>query len=221
MEIKAIKYTFRKNLGNYQHEDLTLEAIVLDGEDASVAIKKVIQETKHALGLAVDPIVSTAKFETGEKVFLKDLDKEDSVIIQEVPPVITEAKPKTAPRRKAKPVEEVKEEVVEVQEVVAETIAPVVEKTKVEAKGTKIDRNTVIYDSSVKEHRSRFATYLGTNFPKWKPDKKFGEAVSPAKAKYEEDVRNFSKNLHGKPFEDNKGNMLDTFKSEITTFFGA
>lgn len=228
MELKTIKYMKRKNLGNYEHEELTLEAVVSEGEDPKDAILFIMNEVNNALGfdVKVAPTPTAAPKEEVKKDALEDG--------QAIPPVIPETKvekPKSAPRTrnaKAKAEETSKEgtpsedtgatsssnESTTVSKSDTGTSKENVVKDKV------LDKNVVIYDASVKEHRSRFATYLAATFPNWTPDKKFGKDVStPAKEKYAADIIVFSKGLNGKPFEDQKGIMLESFKNNITQFF--
>ena len=237
MNITSIKFLKRIQTAQFEHEEVELHAALHEGDNVRIALADLKREAFFALGLDIPTeAVQAAPVEVKltetvvEKVELKPLGNE---------PVATAniVKEKAAPRTK-----KAKETPVETME--GQAIPPVIpqeaasEPSKVvgsvdtanvthvqsetpKASPSVAGKGIVAYDSSVKEHRSRFATYLGANFPKWTPDAKFGKEVnSPEKAAYAEAVKVFSKNLHGKAFEDSKGNMLESFKAELAAFFG-
>lgn len=226
MQVTTIKFMKRKNLGNYEHEEITVEAIVDETESpegAVVRLKNFVNESLEG-NLGASPAINqviTAPTVAVEKVELKPLGNE---------PVATAniVKEKAAPRtRKAAPKADTNEEGQAIPPVITQEAAPsenttaastvvgrvdTANVTTVQSEAPKTsapvaDKKVVTYDATIKEHRSRFATYLGQNFPKWK-------TCQP-----EEAIRTFSKNLHGKPFENLKGEMLDSFKSELEVFF--
>lgn len=137
--------------------------------------------------------------------------KEETIEGQAVPPVIQEASAEVTPSEKPAGTSPVAGSVDRAN---VTTVQPEVSKTP-----ASLGKNIVAYDSTVKEHRSRFATYLAQAFPNWKPEKKFPTDLKKQE-EYKEQVRTFSLGLHGKAFEDNQGNMLDAFKTEISNFFG-
>lgn len=202
----------RKNLGNYEHEEISVEAVLAEGEDASEAVLELRKFVESSLDLK--PITSGL---VTEKVTLKPLGNEPAAtanFVKEAPVKEKNSAPRT---RKAaeKPAEAPQEAAPSENTGGAQTVAepdtgkvqpPVESKTPVAS--TSIAKGTVLYDATVKEHRSRFATYLGTTFPKWKT------------AKPEPEIKAFSLGLHGKPFENAKGEMLDSFKAELAGFFG-
>lgn len=215
MLFDTITYTKRHNEGNYNHSELTVTATIEEGED----VLKVIQSLKTLVLEALTGEVKTETTTHVEKMELKPLGNE---------PVATAniVKEKAAPRTRAAKPKDVTEEGQAIPPVIPQEAAPsenaggtsqvvgrvdTANVTSIQSEKPKasspVNKAVVAYDSTVKEHRSRFATYLGTNFPKWK-------TCQP-----EEAIRTFSRNLHGKPFEDTKGNMLPEFKADIETFF--
>lgn len=223
MHITTIKLMKRKNLGNYEHEEITMEASLTEGDDHIAAIIKLKELVHAALESDLTGLEATEKVSTYvEKVALKPLGNEPVAtanFVKEAP--VKEEKPKAAPRTRAKKEEAAKEETTTVEtpstdvggtQPVADKpsgeVQPPVEQDKPVAIPPVIGKGIVAYNSTVKEQRSRFATYLGSTYPKWKT------------AHPEEKIKAFSLALQGKPFEDAKGNMLDSFKAELEAFFG-
>lgn len=220
MKITSIKVMKRKNLGNYEHEEITVEAILAEGESAEVEILKLQTLVDDALNgtlgkdaPATEP-TPPAKEEKAKQTRAKkepapgkeEPKKETLASGQEIPPTIPSEDASGSGETKV------------VGRVDTANGAPAKSEAP-EASPSVVGKGIVAYDSTVKEHRSRFAAYLNTNFPKWTPDIQHGKAESPAKSAYAAKVQTFSKGLHGKAFEDAKGNMLDSFKTEIETFF--
>ena len=237
MEIKTIKYMLRKNLGNYEHAELSMEATVSEGESNETAILSLMNLTKAALndelkvteGLVEHKVQLSKEGEpNATATFLKPADAP----APSYPAAKEGEKKAAAPRtRKAKATEEKKADDVTEE---GQAIPPVIPQEAAPSENTggtskvagRVDtanvshvqseepkaaapvKGQVAYDSTIKEHRSRFATYLGQTYPKWKT------------AHPEDKIREFSKNLHGKAFEDSKGNMLESFKAELEAFFG-
>lgn len=200
MEIKTISYTLRKNLGNYEHEELAASATLKEGEEefkAMLHLKSLVhmalngESTIYSGKSLVQEVLE--KMETGSEV--------EGDVPPQIPKEAQEEKPKRTRTTKAKetPKEEMEEVTSPFKDIPAEEEAP---------KATKPPKGTVMYDKEVKEHRSRLATYLGTHHAGWQT--KRGK----------DEIAKFSHGLHGKPFEDAKGNMLDSFKAELAEFFG-
>lgn len=232
MQITTIKVMKRKNLGNYEHEEITLEAMLSEGEDSALAIIG-LKDLVHAalnsddvkLGRMAEDVLSTPKeVKTSAKKSAKpstaqvggikenpeDIKKEEvksdvNEEGQDIPPPIPEEAKRTTKASNAKQSDTSDESGVQ---------------SKAPKASTSVAKNIVAYDTTIKEHRSRFATYLNNNYPKWTPDAKFGKEDSPEKKDYHSQVTAFSKGLHGSPFEDQKGNMLESFKESINGFFG-
>ena len=234
MQVTTIKFMKRKNLGNYEHEEISMEAVLQEGEDAGEAALSLMSLVSQALQgeIKAEPSKKPAPVSPEKVQHVKDSISGAEAQINyggvAIPPVIEE---KAAPKRRraAAPATEVSAKVESPSENAggASTVVGHVDTANVShvqsetpKASASLEKGTVVYDSKIKEHRSRFATYLGNTFPNWKPDAKFGVTDSPAKAEYAEKVRVFSGNLHGKAFEDSKGNMLESFKAELASFFG-
>jgi hypothetical protein len=222
MNITTIKYLKRKNLGNFEHEEISVEAVLTEGEDSAAALHQLKEFVASALnGEVVAPskiTVEAPKEETKKtaprtrttKPAQEAAPKDTLENGQTIPPVIPQEEDKGENAGGASTV---------VGKVDTQNVSTLEQKESVAGAGV-VGKGIVAYDSSVKEHRSRFANYLNTTYPKWTPDVKFGkEDKSAEKTKYASEVTAFSKGLHGKPFEDAKGNMLDSFKAELETFF--
>lgn len=254
MKLTTVKIMRRKNLGNYEHEEITLEAVLAEGEDATTAIVG-LKELVHAslesditrLGNVADEVLGKGLVAHKVQLSKEGEPNATATIIKpagETPayPAAKEEKPKAAPRTRATKAAktDTNEEGQAIPPVIPQEEVPAanaggaskvvgsvdtknvstVESAKpVAAPANGTGKGIVTYDSTVKEHRSRFATYLGQNYPKWTPEAQFGKADSDAKKKYAVEVQTFSKGLHGKPFEDAKGNMLDSFVAELEAFF--
>jgi len=94
MHINEIKIMQRKNLGNYEHREVTINASLTEGDNFNEAYDKVNQEVKHALGYGYVPVpqpVSIAQVEKG----IKEVEAKE----KPAPP-----KKKRAPAKKKDPV---------------------------------------------------------------------------------------------------------------------
>jgi hypothetical protein len=218
MQITSIKFLKRIQTAQYEHEEVELTATLHEGDSAREGLEQLKQEAYIALGLfsvaqATEP-TPPAKEEKPKQTRAKkepapgkeEPKKETLASGQEIPPTIPSEDASGSGETKV------------VGRVDTANGAPAKSEAS-EASPSVAGKGIVAYDSTVKEHRSRFAAYLNTNFPKWTPDIQHGKAESPAKSAYAAKVQTFSKGLHGKAFEDAKGNMLDSFKTEIETFF--
>jgi len=244
MQVTTIRFLKRIQENQFEPAELEVTANVLEGESPDQAIA----DLKALVHRGLSGILPEAAEPTlyVEKVALKPLANEPAAtanFVKEAP--VKEDKPKSAPRTRAKKETEAPlKDGPNVPPVIPTEAAPSEntggtstvasgadskDESALQPEAPKVSapvvgKGIVAYDSTVKEHRSRFATYLGTNFPKWTPDSRFGktpEGQQPTaeKSAYAEEVRVFSKNLHGKAFEDAKGNMLESFKNDLAEFF--
>lgn len=259
VEVRTVQYMLRRNLGNYEHEEITLSGQVKDGADPMYAVDHLKALAKFALyaesevkqeaiaqvlktpvvaespkkGL-VEHKVKLADSPKAEATFVKGADEPAPTYAQadgsvstvpgEIPPPIpqealTKEEPKAKRTRTTKPKAEPKEEMEEVESPYkAHPSEKKSEEPKEEVKAEvvageeKVKKNKatphISYDRNVKEHRSTLATYLNTNHKGWQTKKPQDEIVK------------FSSDLHGKEFMDTKGNILDSFKTELSGFFG-
>jgi hypothetical protein len=186
--IKGIEVLVRKNLGNYEHEEVKLIGAIPDG----VAFLEYAQYIKNMANLYLA---------------LAPNDQEVSAPVgKENPEAVKEEVKEVKKTTKAKKVEENKTE--EGQEIPpaipAEAVKEEVKETK---KKSSIRQTSVEFDNTVKVIRDRLASYLNQNYPNWKETSK-------------DKITNFLNDAKGKPFEDLKGNMLDSFKQLVEATFG-
>lgn len=245
-DVRTVQYMLRRNLGNYEHEEIVLSGSVRDGADPMYAVNHLKTLAKMALYAepqykeeAIAKALTEAPKTIAHKVKLADEPKAEATFVKgadeeapsypqadgttssvpgEIPPPIPqEAKAKRT--RTTKPKEE-KEEMIPVESPFKAHSSEKSEEPKEEKKEvkqpageTKVEKGTktaphISYDRTVKEHRSTMATYLNTYHKGWQTKKPQDLIVT------------FSGGLHGKPFMDAKGNILDSFKAELAEFFG-
>lgn len=241
-----IRFLKRIQTATFQHEEVEISTVVPENGNLTEALAKLKAEAYNVLGVSEqtgntvvnivaanpDKVVKVEDKQTGAKAEINyggvvGTDKLENG--QDIPAVIKEP----AKRRRTTATAVVAEEADKaatpsenaggastvVGSVDTKNVTSVQSTTPTTTTSV-VGKGEIAYDAKVKEHRSRFATYLGNTYPTWKPDAKFGVADSPAKAEYAAKVTEFSKGLHGKAFEDMKGNMLDSFKAELESFFG-
>lgn len=246
-DVRTVQYMLRRNLGNYEHEEITLSGAVRDGADPMYAVNHLKTLAYTALYAAPEvkaeaiaqvlktPVVAEEGL-VKHNVKLSDEPKAEATFLKttkeaaptyprsevpgEVPPPIPqEAMVEEKPKRTRKAKEKVEEEMIEVESPYKAHPSEKSEEPKkvesavvgkVEEKVQKALKTTphISYDRTIKEHRSTFATYLNTNHKGWQTKKPQDLIVT------------FSTGLHGKPFMDQKGNILDSFKAELAAFFG-
>lgn len=141
MNITTVTFTKRKNIGDYNHEELSLSAVLDDDDCASECIAKIKQEVFSALGYAVDPVA---------------------------PAKVEEAKPvkkavKKAPAKKTSPAEEGVKAAIEDAAVKPE---PKKEVKKAPVKAVKM----VPYNREEQSHKTEFAKVLVGINPDWKKE---------------------------------------------------
>jgi hypothetical protein len=184
--IKGIEVLVRKNLGNYEHEEVKLIGAIPDG----VAFLEYAQYIKNMANLYLA---------------LSPNDQEVSAPVGKENPEAVKEEVKEVKKTKTKKVEENKTE--EGQDIPpaipAEAVKEEVKETK---KKSSIRQTSVEFDNTVKVIRDRLASYLNQNYPNWKETSK-------------DKITNFLNDAKGKPFEDLKGNMLDSFKQLVEATF--
>lgn len=258
--ISTVQYMLRRNLGNYEHEEITLSGAVREGADPMTAVNHLKVMAKMAL--YADPevkaqaiqevlktqVVADKKGLVEHKVKLADSPKAEATFVKEAsepapsypqadgttsevpgdvpPPIPAEAKTK-AKKEKAQKVAQPKIQSQQAEDEQYEEVPSPYKahpsetkseeptesvKTDAKAAGAEKVKTTktaphISYDRNVKEHRSTFATYLNTNHKGWQTKKP------------EAEIAKFSAGLHGVPFMDTKGTILDSFKTKLTEFF--
>lgn len=140
MKITTIKYMERKNLGNYEHEELSAEALIGETDDyvaSMLTLKDLVHNTLH--GTLNKPIIK-----------------------EEVKEVVAEVVKEEKPKGKSSKAAKVKETVISEEKPVDSseaTIGEVVEEAAKE-KPKKITK----YSSDIPEHKSIFGAYLAKKY---------------------------------------------------------
>jgi preprotein translocase subunit SecD len=189
--IKGIEVLVRKNLGNYEHEEVKLVGAIPDGV-AFLEYAQYIKNMAH-LYLALAPNNQEVSEPVGKE--------NPEAVKKEVKEEVKEVK-----KAKAKKVEENKtEEGQEIPPVIpTEAVKEEVKETK--TKKSSVRQTSVEFDNTVKVIRDRLASYLNQNYPNWKETPK-------------DKITAFLNGAKGQPFEDLKGNMLDSFKQLVEATF--
>jgi hypothetical protein len=160
MITETITFTQRKNLGNYEHMELTVSARLEEKDNALEAIAHL----KFMVLLGLDIEAKSA------------IVKEEHLLQLSVEEVVAEVTPEEP--KKPKATKKVKEKVVE------EKVIP--------------------YDRNIDAHRQFLSSYLTQTHPEWKTT---------------EGVKEFSLSLIGKPFLDDSGHIVESFKKVLSDFF--
>lgn len=153
MKIETITIMQRKNLGNYEHIEISSSARLEDNEDPSSAILKLKEYIENSLnGIhTIRPASEVTK--ATEKV---------------------KAEPVTEEPKKEKKTRATKEKTIEVKEV-AEEIVLNTESFKEKVKAPKKSL-AISYDSNIAEHKSIFGGYLSKKYDNsWKKSKPASE----------------------------------------------
>ena len=140
MKIETISVLQRKNLGNYEHIEISATAKVEEGEEAFSSM------------LSLKTLVQAALEAKAEEVKPSPVEVKPEPVIEEP---VKEKKPRT---KKEKPVEQETQAppVAYFKEPSAE-VPPVIEQPKEKSK-------SVVYDSGVTEHKSILAGYLSKKY---------------------------------------------------------
>jgi len=191
MEIKTMEYMRRKNLGNFEHEELKVSGVLEEGERGLEG------------------------FENLKYFVLKCLDIKEEDKNQLVLPVIAKEPKKVAVEKavetvespkKEKPVEDKLEDKVEKKEEKKKG-RPKSEVTKAPAVETKPVKKAVKetnYDRTLDTHKNLLGQFLDKSYPKWRVSENLKKASEASKA------------LSGTPFLDADGEILESFKAEFS-----
>jgi hypothetical protein len=191
MKIETITVMERKNLGNYEHIEISASAKVEEGDDAYsslLALKTIVHAALEGKAATMSS-VPTAKVE------------EIKVIVPESSGV-SEEDLGGKPKAKAKAKKE------KVPSVIDPSELPPVEPDGFISKPVK--EKLVAYNSSIAEHKSIFGGYLTKKYENsWKTS-------HPA-----DEIKSFTASLNGKDFLDNDGKIVESFLNLVHGFFGA
>lgn len=238
MKITAATLIRRRTHGPYEHEEVTVHAEISDSgsyEQQILQLRTIVERTLYTEKPAVETPTHVGVLDSGLREEKVQLNKEGEPAAtatflkgegepkSSYPPA-KEEKPKSAPRTgRGKAADKAGSESAPadagakagvdqqpdtanesgVQSSSAEASAPVEEPKKEAPKAAK---GIVTFDNSQQPHRARLATFLGETYPTWK-------------AKGKDKLAEISNGLNGKPFEDSKGNMLESFKEELKKHF--
>jgi hypothetical protein len=161
MITETITFTQRKNLGNYEHMELTVSARLEEQDNALEAIAHL-----------KDMVLAGFNVEAKSAI----VKQEENLLQLSVEEVVAEVTPEEP--KKPKATKKVKEKVVE------EKVIP--------------------YDRNIDAHRQFLSSYLTQAHPEWKTT---------------EGVKEFSLSLIGKPFLDESGHIVESFKKVLSDFF--
>ncbi len=192
MKVVEVKYTKRFNLGNYEHEEISLTAAVEDDGDMNI-----VEEILGLKTMAESAHSGATKGADEEQAPLEDAGPEE----EETP----EEKPKAKPAKKSKPApttapsKEVEEDGTD-EETVDEDGTDEEEEEEKPAPKKKFKKSGTVYQRSNETHKKIFADHLTNLIPKWKASE-----ASKAKAK------KLSLELDGKDFLDADGKGVPSF----------
>lgn len=198
MRITELKYTERKNLGNYEHAELTASAVLEEGEDVNTAMLALKTYVNASIKGEIVKLQETTHEQPKETSLPENAngsgDREVQGVEASEPDSIPASEPKPKKPRKPKVVEEeVKEEVKEEPKKVKSAFVP--------------------YDSTIPEHKQIFGGYLAKKYGNaWKP--------APSDANRINEVKAFTASLNGKDFIDSEGSIVDSFAEMVHAFFG-
>lgn len=191
MKFETVTVTQRRNIGNYEHIEITTTARIEEGEDfvsAAMTARTYVEAVLHM------PLEAVKAHQEPVKTEPVTYDEETK---QNLPVSEVKGKKERKARTTKPKVEEVKEE----DAFNGQDIPPVIEEKK--------EIPVVKYDRGMDAHKSMLSSYLTKNFPEWKS----------FKVKTKQQVIDFNSSLHGKDFLDGKGMMLDSFKDILSGFY--
>ncbi len=206
-----VTYSFRKNLGNYQHEELSVQADVPEGANLDAAVNNLIAYVRVKLGVAQgvpsekaeQPAPSTSEVQENKEEPVKESPKTDNPKSSEP---IQSDRPKRSRAPKAAKEAPAKEEVQRDPEDKGTDGAASVQEDAVDLP-KKPRRTCIQYNRSLKEHTSIVASYCKTNFgPAW--------GSKPG-------ITDLSIKLNGQDFLDADGNLVEEFKKQLDDFYKA
>jgi len=185
MRFTDIVFSRKKNLGNYESEEVSISAVVAEDENVSDCLALVKQEVLHALGMAVDPVVAAPT----KKATPIDTKVTKPAIVTEEAPVDTSKEDAAKAKKEAAAAKKAEKDAAA--------------KAKKEAAAAKkAEKATVPYNREEKSHRIEFAKVLASVNPNWKTEcAELGKAASA--------------DLSGKPMMDDEGKILPEFKALV------
>lgn len=195
MRVTEVRYMRRNNLGNYEHEEISMSAVIEEDEDHMDAVAGLRQDVVAAL--------------SGEKA-----------ATVEAPEAEEEKKPaKTGKGKKAPKVEEQpEEEEPEAEDDDEKTADPEEEETEEEPEeepeeeekpapakgGKKFKKKPQSYSRASEQHKEIFSSVVKSIAPEWKKSDDLKKKAKDA-----------SQSMEGKDFLDDSGEVLSEFKDAV------
>lgn len=244
MEVRNITYLLRRNLGNYEHCEIKLDATLDEGENSWEAITTLKAEAYNALyatDLGKTQVVHDPAFEKTEKWQATGKTKDGGTIVnmankgepkatanfdnyngQEVPPVITKEMKEEKPKRTrtTKP-----------KDTPATTTAAAEDMEDVESPYKATDKGAgedlLAEDTGRPEGSSggkKTAPFISYDRAVKEHRSTFAAHLNQAHPRWKvvktkEELDKISSTLTGKPFMDAEGNILESFKQETASYF--
>lgn len=191
MQITKVSFLKRKNLGNYEHEEISAEAILEEGSNETLegCIKDLRSSIERGFGHEVleKPAVETPAPKKEKEI------KPEKKAKKEAEPVAT--KPVEQPAKEA--AEESSEENTEAE---GDTAAEALEEAKKDA--AKKKSLATKYSRNDDKHKKHLADWLDIEHKGWR------ERASKAKE--------VSAEMEGQPFLDREGSILKSFRADFT-----
>jgi hypothetical protein len=193
MKVETIYVLERKNLGNYEHIEMSATAKIEDGEPVLASM------------LALKTLVNTAL--TSKVAEYHEKSNAAATVAAAKEEVVKEKRTRVNKTTKAVDATTSEKETVVLAEVPVEINSPVeiVEEVK-KVKAVKVTK----YSSDIPEHKSIFSSYL---------TKAYGDTWKTVKPSAE--IKAFTASLNGQDFIDADGIMVDSFLLTVKAFFGA
>lgn len=199
--MKTLRYLRRKNLGNYEHEELEVTTAVQENENGQSVMNELKEFVLVNLGLASpkaqtaeDKKVEAPKNKTETKGEPSSPDKKPLVADGTTTPKEGEKTPAPKEEKKEEKKEEPKKE------------EPKKEEPKKETKARIKKATSSVYNREDETHKALIGQFLDGEFKTWRTKNELPKASAASKA------------LNGKEFLDAEGKILEAFKVEFRSF---
>lgn len=191
MEVKSMEYFRRKNIGNYEHEELKVSAVMEEGEGGKQAFAKLKDFVLDCLDIKQkdeSQLVLPVMTKEPKKEAVKEAVKSEKASEEKKPSdsKVDNKVKEEEKKAKGRP----KSEVIK---------APAVE-TKPVKKAVKYTN----YDRSIDTHKNLLGQFLDKSYPTWRVAENLKKASEASKA------------LNGASFLDSEGEILDSFKESFS-----
>lgn len=188
---QTVRFLRRRNLGNYEHAELEVTDVLQSGGDKT-------QSVKSLMTFVADALFETGSFSASGKVESKT---NTASVTKEKPS--SEGKKEDASKLKAdtkeeeKKAEDSKKDDLKKDDLKKDDKPPRSQEAKRTAKGSP---KAATYDRTLDTHKKLLGNFLDGEFPKWKDGELFKKACAA------------SKELNGTDFQDDNGDIIESFK---------